>query len=598
MADVAQTETIARTFVPETHKPMRTLTPEQQVRKDRAERIRQRVKDNDPQAAIKEAFGAKDRDRDLGFDSQANLDRRLDTNIPALGTKERKSYQEARDILSASQNLVEGKLKPTDTQFNDLRSEIMVRLNLKGRGFDELKPDEKLAIADRMLTDPEFQSKLRGVLAKTLEEGRPVDEQIKTVEQALKEAQDLYDQKNGEVTTTSDDFKKVDDTLTTEFGKTGAKAVLIESLASQGYDNGSLYDRPINDVVRIVLNPKPPMTPARITTEIAKAQDLKNRKQPMHQDQVDLLELVDEIKKRQQYKDLTAERKELDDKRTELEGRSTTLAKELKTLQDARDAKQIERDDVNNAEKVRQDRVIIDQVKALVGEAAEQYIDGEVEKMAGVWEDILKEEEVGAKSRDAKVLEGFLINGLKEEKFKSGTILNRGGKIETKADYKKVDAAATAFAANPEKYIGDLLKEEFKDITTGLTPDSPEELARKEMERDRIDQKLASDPQFVKDYKAKIAVEIVRAKMISSRFYETGKLTSEQGSAMLSDPDMREAVTAELVKKAYEIEGRTGRTGLAKEVDRLAKANDEHGILWALMLLIGGPMAMVKKVVH
>ncbi len=211
MADVAQTETIARTFVPEGHKPAVTLTPEQQVRKDRAERIRQRVKDNDPQAAIKEAFSTTDRDRDLGFDSQANLDARLDTNIPALGSKDRPAYVEAKNILSASQNLVEGRLKPGDVEFNEVRSEVVVRLNMRGRGFDELTSGEKLAVAERMLTDPEFQKKLRGELAKTLEEGRPVDEQIKTVEQALK-CFELWNLNNG-ITLCFECHKKTDNYL-------------------------------------------------------------------------------------------------------------------------------------------------------------------------------------------------------------------------------------------------------------------------------------------------------------------------------------------------------------------------------------------------
>lgn len=598
MADAsAQEAAFAQAMVPEGARPSATLTPGQELAHHRGRLIRQAVKEGDPQAAIRETFHANDRERDLGFDSQVNLKSRLGSNEPQPGDKNMPQYTEAKKILTASQDLVEGRLKKGDPGYDLIRTDIMTRLNMKGRGFDGLSTSQKLAKAEAMIEDPLYQAKLRDVMRTTVGEERDVDGQIKKAEQAFQEAQDLYITKNSDATDATDEYNKVDTQLTTEYdGIKGTKTKRIKSLERDGYDEDGLYDQPISEIyilkAKTRITPKSPaemnklIVAARIAVKDGSATD----------DQKILLDIVKDKKNREEYLSLTDERATLEQKKKELEERKDQLAKEAKDLKAQRDARQTEKDDLSSTDKIRQDKVLLDSARAVVAEAAEKYIDDDVEKMIPVWEEMIKKEEAAATSRDAKVVEGF---GLKKEVFKSGKIFNRGGKIVTEANRDDVNNAAKEFTKNKMKYLGDLLKEEYQDITTGSSPDSPEELARKKLERDRIDQKLASDPQFVKDSLSHIAVEIVRAKVIASRFYETGRLTSEQGSAMLNDPDIREAVTAELIKKAHEIEGVTGRTGLAAGVDRLARGKDEHGLLYALALLVGAPMVFAgKQIAH
>lgn len=567
MADAsAQIEAGARTFVPQAERK----TPHAPSVEAKIKKVEERMREKNGREAVQEAFTPTDKKEPLGFDSQVALERKLEGNIPDAPTTgltagpERQAYENAEKTVWAAQRLTEvgfdrTQLAPEEVTL--LETEVTKRLD-SIEGFKSIKnPDERKAIIEGMLNDKNFQKKLRDALQGSFSED-DMDRQMKAAKDAFDLAQKAVDVNSTALTDTQ---TKLD-----EFNLGQLKAQELQDLEL------NLNPRYRNETIDSIFSKAAGRNVPRaelLTIQQRVEQKMKKvPPDPITDPEEEAMEKILTGKADALRLDsLVAEKEELAAKKKDLQDK-------VRQLEEERDQRAADRDTASTG-KADRDNALIQRMNNLIGEATDAYVKDNINEFNNAWDVVTAEDEKAATDRDEKILSGITRRWGKEK--------YSGGKIKAELNRKQIDEDLEHIAGDPtrgvnkgqglEKFISERLKDGVTD---------PAELTR-------IDERM-KDPEFVKEQKGKIAVELVRAKILSG-----GKLTNEQGNRLLNDPDVADSMRVELVRKAREIEAKTGNSLLSRYVDTVARGKDAHGLLYALAILIGAPLAFTaKQVAH
>lgn len=528
----AESAIIAQSVATESMSKPTGLTPDQERLWDAGARFSakyQATKDTDPLAALKEIEKPKEfEDADI---ERAMLTR-IGTDVtPALDdrgnftkTEQGQRLQQAAEAAKIAKGFTEkgyDALIPTvkDKVRDDFIKEVLDRRP----AFANLSIDQKKAMAEAKLRDPEYQVKLAELLdgkinidldpklAKDLEEttvkkaeaDRLLTEQkakMKSTQEAIRRNKAELDRfsarqekrlPNGTVVEgPGDKYMELQDRMELEAGERLDVDKEIKFLKDQGLDDDAIKTLR-KDVKEKVNNG---------TFDYAKATETERVAASLieHEDDLDKLEDL-----KQEQVDLAAHDTRLVKDLQELKTQYDELYKNAKVANDALD-------NAYNA-KEKQEEEYVRGLQNLFNDTGRGMMSEEVRQRGESYKKWLDEQVKNAKDGDSKKVATAL-----ETLCRTGE--RKGKETIFKIDRKKLQNNWEIIfkGAGPESILRNTLM-------NGLEPnplDTPEEADRKDRERTRIEERLKNDKDFVKDQCVLISGNIISEKMKSKGLYE------------------------------------------------------------------------------
>ncbi|OGH12389.1 MAG: hypothetical protein A2857_01490 [Candidatus Levybacteria bacterium RIFCSPHIGHO2_01_FULL_36_15] len=603
MAEVTTAaETVAQSMVPE-GTPAPGLTAEQQLNRSTAKRFNetfQTTKGEDPFAALREREQV---DLHIDFDKQINA--RIGTEVTPVempvvggvaGNAEGIRMNAAKNAAELGKRVQEkGYDALTDpAEKTALQNELINVINLRP-AFDSLKPEEKTALAEAMLRNPDYQAKLGEILAGRVN----VDMDPKLVE-GLKEAaakrdgaKEDVDKKRKEVTQKQEEVRRNkaeldrftidrDETLPdgrvvyvvgdklSELRVREANETLDNTAVNDGLGELGLAGMTEDEIKELRTQVSEKMKNGTFDLAAAPYEEQVMSNVITHEQSLDRLE------------DLRDERVVLMQDEARLTKEITTLKDEVKALREAAN-KADDVFDTAKAAKDKQEEAYVQGLKNMFRDAGRGVLDDELKQRAESYKTWLTEQKKNAKDADTEKIARVMGSRYERAERKGKETIFKPNKQRIENDWQVIMTGV-----GPEGILRTTL-------TSGLEPnpaDTPEEAARKEQEIARIDNRLKTDKDFVAQQSALIGGTILSYKMQTGKLYEGDirvMLHKSWGEAAVNNAI---ASNEKIVKKFDEIYGDKaqftgGRPGYVERMKR------ESGANWLkfLALLLAGTVA-------
>lgn len=578
-------DVIPRSMVPERVWVPVGLTAEQELARQTAQRLRteyQRVKaepDGDPLAPLRSIAERKP----LGVNVNAELGRRFGTEAtsadPRFGTEFR--LDAAKDIVSLGKNLSENGFESIvdRNKRNNLIDRIVAGALDNRPAFQNLTPDEKASIAEEILKHPDYQSKLGEVLTGHLKPDEVISQEgVEEAKAKLDQAEKNYADKNTEYQQTVVDQAVTKGGLSRfepkPDGSKGDKQERLENLEQQEAEMADKAIDMLADIRDIVGERDMDKLQGDVKRKVEAGETLDPGKEAK---MGDFLSLDREVKyARKMLGDLRSERGELTQKLAELNGRLAALPDEVRQLQ-------VERDGADNAfrsaanAKAVQEMTLLGKLNTMFQEAGNKVLEAEIVQRNEVYQKWQHEQ-----AKIANDADGEKVTKAMESRWDRIDPKSKAPKIKEKVVDR--DYETMLLRGGPKEILRETLMRGLEDDPF----DTPEEAAQKARERTRIEQRLATDKEFVNKHSALIAERVITKKMQTSKLYEGDvRVLSERGwgEAAIDGAISRNEKLRERLDKMFGVPG--AKPNYVERMKRVAGGN----WLKLLLLLFGGAFA-------
>lgn len=575
---------IAESYVPKEIPLPAGLTPEEQaVRKLGREKreIFERTKDTDPTAALKRVEGVRDLSQ---IDIAREVDRRIGTPETTELTDEQKTLRktvsdsaaEARTIAERGLDGIVDVAGNPDTTRQQAIVDTLVKTVLDVRPkFAGLSKEEKQAIIRDLLQAPAARTEIASSLGELLDPNADTAESITPINVAhetYETARKAVKSAKKEIKSTTDEVDILEKTANEHAatnpvtGLPGTKFQQIETL------RGSI------DYAR--------MTSLRESLQKAYGENFERAQQLVREKlkngsslatgyEKELGELVEMTDKAKGLEELIAERDGLPDKLAQKQKSLKKLRKEKAERKAKRNDAEEEFDEAEEI-KSRQEQALARSVESAVSDSLNEFLDADIDVRIKLDKEISAEKIQQARDADERrILTG--IDSRWDEVEETNGIRGKKIRLKNRVSRIKYDWTETLTdgRAGIESKVRAMAKAEFAPSPT----DTPEEILRKQAERDRIDRRFAEEPEFAdkmtREYVARL---IAKQRQIGKITEDELRLLDKHGlrdaidTAIAEDPRIDKSQIAELV-------------GESNDPSAVENAKRKYGDGWAKIIM-------------
>lgn len=513
MAEPGQAEAIARSQVPEGVTPATPLTSEQEVAAQRGAELRKAyqeslAKKEDAMASLMPIVERPSPD----FNAEEQLKRRVGTEAtPANpGTAEGARLDQAKGNAALAEKFdKEGFDALTDVQKDALTNQVINGVLDIRPMYRSLSPEEKKAIAQEILKNPVSQDQVRELLKGRLNPEEAVsDEGILEAKARFDTAEANLTGKRTEQTDKTTERATVRANLD-EFevradGTQGDKLRVLETLEADEFDN---QDR--------VAESRTELRDAMTSDDDMRLLEEEVRRKMgageamTNSFEIEMQEVLQRENELRVLEELRTERANLTTRMGELETELAALPGEIARLQAERDLAENAFGNARNT-KAAKEQELVRKLERIFAEAGNKVLDKDIKDRFEAQKKLAEEQLKEANDKDG----GKVSRGLQSryDRFEGPNNVHRVNKNRVNADWNEI--ILDPDGATP--ILRELLMEGLADSAL----DTPEVRANKQAERDRINQRLATDKDFVNKQCTTIAGRIIAKKMQSGRIYE------------------------------------------------------------------------------
>lgn len=585
MADATQTsEVIARTFTPEAGAPgAPPLTPEQQRNQEAANALRQRLaaKPEDPLAALRSKT-----EKHISVDADKELDRRFGVEGVTRDTATQDRLNRARTSVEAVKKLYEqGFDALSDTEKAELQNTLISDVLNRRPAFRDLDVLEKTVVAEEILRNPAYQEKLKALLEGRLSPTETIEAeaQVKERREAVTRAEQAEAEKKKEGQKFGVALARIEGELdefeiTTKRGTAGAKNMELRQLDTDGADLRDGIEG-IKKILRVG-----GMTDTDIEDLKTKVAEKIKNNQPMANFDEEIAANI--LEKEVHLDGVLNQITELEKERVRLQDEGQKIAEQAQEFED-KEILPLENDLVRvrlalhqaGVSKAQQEEEVVNNMQTLLKDSANAFLEDEIQKRLKEYQEYMGEQAKITTDKD----ENKIVGQMRERWNRA-----EGDRQLINREMVNMDYREMLYGDGLDGVLEDMVMEGLDD----RDGDTPEVLAQKAQERTRIEQKLKTDKEFVKKWKAKIAAGIISNRLMSGRMQEGDirvlvQYTNWGKQAIEMGIDIRK----EIMKTREAVHGAVGMPGL---LEKLRTSGRWHLIL-LLLLSLGLTGSMVSK---